>query len=382
MITRFNNITNHINTQQLAIVENFNKLQDQLKNTIRSEDLRFKYLQFLQQINYNIDLLQEHLNNISETVILAKLNIISKQILNKNELKSIHDIFLQQNLKLNTDESIYEMLELQAYYNNTNIIFNIKIPVVTNNTFNLFHVLPLPIHKNKTIISKPYVLVNDDSIQYFNKKCFKIENMFYCKPNQHKESITNSSCIGNLIQNKPASCELHNRVTDIEIYQPESDYLALINIPETIIHTNCVQNQKQTIKGSVLIHFNNCEIKVNDITYTTATSQHWDEVNIHPTIFNQINSVSPNQSLFLKHIENYQFTEFENYQSTESHINKSQLYTSISVLTIFLLIIILLNIFLYLQNKQKYSNTIIPINYKAQEAKPIDVLSKPQFVWP
>jgi hypothetical protein len=47
MIERFENITDHINNQQILIIKHFNEYQDKLKNTIRSEDSRFKYLQFL-----------------------------------------------------------------------------------------------------------------------------------------------------------------------------------------------------------------------------------------------------------------------------------------------------------------------------------------------
>lgn len=134
MIERFENITKHINDQQNAISNYFNEFQDNLRNSIKIYDKNFKYLEFLNQINYNIDILYNHLNDISEAVILAKLSIISKHILSSTEIKEIHSIFKNQNIVLNSDEHIYELLKLQAYYNDTNIIFNTQIPILSNET--------------------------------------------------------------------------------------------------------------------------------------------------------------------------------------------------------------------------------------------------------
>lgn len=85
MIERFKNITTYINKQQLVIQSS----QDYLKNKIRVENLSLRHIQLLNQINYNIDLLSDHLSDITDAII-ARLNFISKLILNSNGLSEIH----------------------------------------------------------------------------------------------------------------------------------------------------------------------------------------------------------------------------------------------------------------------------------------------------
>jgi len=46
-------------------------------------------LQHLNRISYNIDMIEEHLNNIAENMLLVKLQIIPKFILTETELNKI-----------------------------------------------------------------------------------------------------------------------------------------------------------------------------------------------------------------------------------------------------------------------------------------------------
>lgn len=179
MIERFDNITKHVNDQQENIVKYLRHFQDEIGNKVKSEEYTRRYVQLLNQIDYSINLLNDHINSISEAVILSKLNIISKHILSKNELSYIYDSFKEQNVKLISDEHVYEMLKLQAYYNNSNIVFNIQIPIVSKENYSLFHVIPLPTPNNKIIFTKPFLILNPMLIQYFDEKCLRIEGIFY-----------------------------------------------------------------------------------------------------------------------------------------------------------------------------------------------------------
>lgn len=81
MIDQFENIMNHINQQQQAITSYLIYVNENSRNQIRADHKNLKCAQYLNQINYNIDLLTEHLSGILEAILLAKLNIISKLIL-------------------------------------------------------------------------------------------------------------------------------------------------------------------------------------------------------------------------------------------------------------------------------------------------------------
>lgn len=136
---------------------------------------------YISKINYNIELLNNHLANIAEAIILAKLNVISKFILSTTELDQIYSYMENQSIKTSSKEQIYELLGLQAYYNNSNIIFNVQIPNVSKENYELFHIFPLPLNNTKQIKIKPYLAFNKNHIQFFNEPCPRVENTYYCK---------------------------------------------------------------------------------------------------------------------------------------------------------------------------------------------------------
>ncbi|XP_053969011.1 uncharacterized protein LOC128870420 [Anastrepha ludens] len=104
MQERLQNVTIHINKEQDKIETYINKFE----------------LQYISQINYNTDLLNNHLESIAESIVLAKLNMISKFILSTTELDQIYNYMENQSIKISSKEQIYVPLGLQAYYNNSN----------------------------------------------------------------------------------------------------------------------------------------------------------------------------------------------------------------------------------------------------------------------
>lgn len=138
MIKRFENITNHINNEQGIITASIKNIQDQTRNSLNPTINTITQIQHLNQINYNISILTQHLNNIAEAIVLSKLNIIPKLILDPIELIQIHKT-LNNTINILSPEHIFELLELTAYYNNTNIIFNIKIPTLSNYKYTPYH---------------------------------------------------------------------------------------------------------------------------------------------------------------------------------------------------------------------------------------------------
>lgn len=304
MLERFENITNHINDQQNSITTYLKYYQDQMENRINNNKDLTRHAQYLNQINYNIDLLTNHLTNLAEAVILARLNIISKQILSSEEIAEIYNNLKTQSVDIKSEEQIYELLGLQAYYSNSNIIFNVRIPVLSPEKYSMVHIIPLPINKTKLISTKPYIIHNPKNIQYFDEVCTKIEDMYYCKESPYQESTNNSKCIGCLIQNRPAECQLTEQLYISEIIQPEPNYILLIDAPETKINSSCEFNQLK-IKGTKLIHFENCSIEINNVIYLDHISSHWDDVHIYPSMPITVNYSSTIEDLKLQKLKSY-----------------------------------------------------------------------------
>lgn len=320
MSERFNNITLHINNQQETIEAYLNLYNKQIGNKIRTEEESLKYLQYINRINFNIDLLHNHLTNIAEAIVLARLSIISKQILNPTELSEIYRTFQDQKIKIESDQQIYEFLNLKAYYNSSNIIFSVQIPMVSNNTYSLFHLIPLPINKTLTVITKPYAILNELDIKYFDEACPFIEGVFYCREIINTPEVNEPTCIPNIIKNKPASCKLLEGNQISTIYQPEPNYVLTINIPNTTLKSSCNIPQSH-LEGTMLIHFENCSIEINEISYDSKSSVYWDDITIYPSMLQQINSSKTIEDLNLEKLNTYQFKNLQAIKLLQTNIS-------------------------------------------------------------
>jgi len=80
---RFKNITEHINREQESINEYINNHNKDVYKMLSQEHKEIHLLQYINRISFNIDILTNHVNNIAESLLLSKLNIIPKYILSK-----------------------------------------------------------------------------------------------------------------------------------------------------------------------------------------------------------------------------------------------------------------------------------------------------------
>ena len=121
-------------------------------------------MQYLSKINYNIDILSNHVNNIAESMLLTKLRIIPKFILTHKELDIIEKILSNQKINIISEEHIYRLLNLEAATNKENkIIFDIKIPIFDKENFKLTRIIPLPINKTQMLKVPKYILYDNKS---------------------------------------------------------------------------------------------------------------------------------------------------------------------------------------------------------------------------
>lgn len=372
MIQRFENITNHINSQQ-KIISNYLKLNENtINNQIRREHELLQNIQFLNQLNYHIDILHDHLSDIAEAIILAKLNIISKQILTSEELSEIHDTLLKQKIPIESVESLYEFLNLQAYINGTNIIFNVQIPTFRSENYSFFHLIPVPTPNHLKIITKPYVILHPNDIQLFDERCPKIGNTFYCLKPPYQGNKETSQCISDLIQNKPSNCEFIEGNGGTEIFQPEDNYILITNSPGIPIESSCPFAPKN-VSGTILIHFEGCNIRVNGVTYEGQPKKFWDDITVHITSFGKTKPTSVGHNFTIKSLPIYKFPNLTTIELLQSATNKKHILTFVLLGSQGFIICVVIIYIIY-----KPRGSIFNI----QQSAPATATTKAQFLFP
>lgn len=371
IVDRLNNLTKHINMQQDNIQRYINTNSRMLSNRIQKEEDSIQEIQYINQINYNLDILQNHITEISETILLARLNIISKTILSNQEIEIINSYIKNQFINISSNEQLYELLNLKAYYNDTNIIFNIKIPIVENKTYELTQIIPLPINHTTFINVMPYALVNEHNILYTNKICPQIEKIFFCENIIEQEDIKESTCVGNILNNRTAKCHFKERGHISSISQPTQNVVLFINVPNTYINTTC-KKQPFTIKGTILIKFRNCTITVNGMVYEGKANIFWDEILLISPTYSPIHPKSITEELSLQKLKEHHLDNKMKLISLQEITKSSHNTTIVTALTINIILIIIIIIILS-------TSVIIKHNYVPET----DIASAPiHSLWP
>lgn len=326
---RITHITDHINEEQGKIGYFINKNANNIKTV---EDL-LQEQQYLNRINYNIDLLTTHLSEIAETITLAKLNTISKAILSQTELKEIFKLVNENALNIISEEHLYEILKLQAYYNSSNIILNIRIPILSSETFQMNHLYPLPINKTLEIDIKPYIVYNEQKIQYLPDTCPKIEGTYLCDETLDQEDRNQSKCVGRILDNETAMCPMIDVGIKQSIQLIEKNNILFINVPKTHIKSTC-KNTSFEVQGTLVIHFENCSVNVNDIWYDDTTNKFWDQIYLLPLNTLKITSNKTKDKLSLQKLKQIHLkTEDILLQTNTTNFqNRIITYTTISIL--------------------------------------------------
>jgi len=97
-LVRFEEINEHINREQVLISNFINSYQNKIFKEIDEEYKNIQLIQYIDRINFNIDLLFNHLNNIAESLLFAKFKLVPKYLLNSVELEKIKNVLTEQKI--------------------------------------------------------------------------------------------------------------------------------------------------------------------------------------------------------------------------------------------------------------------------------------------
>lgn len=238
-ITNFNNTVTSIHNAEKV----FNKNIILLQNLTQSTNITLRTQSLKQNIEDHITLLllistelNREYSNLINSVLFMKQNILHPSILTPSRI--INELSkTKRYLPMNTNypfslnkayvHEILKLVTLSAYYMDSKLIFLVYIPIIDNESYTLYHLLPLPIlSKNNTHIfikpSSDYMTITLNKMSYSPLATLtdckqSIEFTYIC---QRKEPIYNTLWHGNceteLLLNHvtiPKSCDI--RITSI-----------------------------------------------------------------------------------------------------------------------------------------------------------------------
>lgn len=144
------NITTHINNQQKIISNILSNYTNENSVKINNLQIEIQIIQQIYQLNYDINLLQNHIDDIEQIILTSKLNILSRNILTEEELKLISN-----------PEDLQDIKIVVVYYTNQ-IIIIILIPLYSTKKYSSILIEPLPNPSNKSLVLEDYTIILDE----------------------------------------------------------------------------------------------------------------------------------------------------------------------------------------------------------------------------
>ena len=365
------------NNQQILINQAINSRMHHLVEIVNNlSDLDFKSKQQqiieinLLQLILNMDTIQHQIEILEDAILLAKHGIPSSRILSIKDFMKIKVFLMQQNITVTSFEHMLTKATAQVAMNTTHVIYMLKIPQLSDETFNYEYVEAL-IHDQKRItLQSNYILVNKSHVYETRSPCSQDLDYFLCDPDMLK--ITNQ-CVNNLTQMQHANCS-YEKVYTTGIVKRINDATILLNNVNTTLQSNC-SNNTHILEGSFLIQFSECILHLEDNHYSNAiieTTQKQFRLTtgliVNESSLADLPSPEYLGNLTLEHRSMLKHVYLQN----DSLQWKFNLFGIINVSTV-TLIIIIIGVYITIQFKVK--RTVIEVNLQKEDpTAPSEVL--------
>lgn len=315
------NLTKQIKIQQNTISKYLNNFTKQNENRLIQVEDEIEYIQQIYQINYDIDILKNHISDIEQILLTSKLGVLSRNILTEKELTLIDDL------------EKFADIKTVVVFHEGKIVIILLIPEFSEKPVSKILIEPMPDKNDKSIYLENYSILVDykNDIYYINPK----DNL---KKNLIKRD---DKCIENIIKFKEANCVMKNYSKE-EIKEILPGMIITKNIVKTNLSQTC-NNYNISIFGNNLIRFENCRIKIKDLVFENFYTKIRDNIILPHFITKVVENKTLNfielEDIHVKNIVNNRkkITEIENKTYTDKFVNIS---TDIIIITIILGIIL------------------------------------------
>lgn len=252
-------------TINLISQDRINDIAKALSTSISSRlNESFTSLEIL-HLMFNIDLANDKLKSISDALVLSKLKICSKNILEERELEIIFKRLTEQNLTFSSTTEMLSYVEAQVQYKEDTIYYHVNIPQLEDG-FEKLHVEPLPRDGKEIQFDSTEILVKGEKTFAIKEKCLETLSNVLCKPNQLQD-ISNDLCVPLLVRNLQSECVFRKADMKMRIKVISDGALILKNANEPVKLFNSCGIANHTIAGTLLVMFKNCSVSVNNETF-------------------------------------------------------------------------------------------------------------------
>lgn len=298
MLGSFTKIANSTKNNFIQIEESIRNMNRYL-NESKLFQISNKIIHIYNIFLHNFQTLYIRLNEIETAIAFAKIKMLHGSFIDTDEIMSLFKQ-IESTEKLTFSASIENIvkieqsLEIKAYMKQNQIKLIMDIPLITNEFYNYFKLIPLPIlnkYHNQTslILPKyPYLLVKGLKAIPLSHSCREIDEERFLCLEKDTSPLMRDDCTTALMTfaTNISSCHPVPVIVDdvkVDLVQPNR-WIIYARI-ETLLTQYC-ENEitQETIQGTYLLTIDNdCRIKINnfnlkkhehqgkDVTYTSIS---------------------------------------------------------------------------------------------------------------
>ncbi|XP_065086119.1 uncharacterized protein LOC135708105 [Ochlerotatus camptorhynchus] len=204
----------------------------------------------------NLNFLNEKLYQIIQTVTLAKAGILNEKVLSQAEIDLLVKDLRKENLTVWNIAEALTYVTTSIVTNELDIALLLKLPKLDPRVFKKIYVLPIwflrqQLHISNSNYGNEYYTVSSLQPTIFNSKDITLDS---------------TACVPNLLNGKTVKCDyLANPVE--EIVSTDNQHLITNIFGKFIMHSNCGPFERN-LSRTYLISFNNCEVTINNQTFS------------------------------------------------------------------------------------------------------------------
>lgn len=333
IIKNINETIKHVNDQQKLLTEYLDNITDRSNNlTVKIDKTKFTL-----HIYADISAINRQLEKISDTILMSKLNVLPHDILTNEEIK-----------KYNITTPTLPFIKNTIIFKDSFLILVVGIPIFTKEKYHSAFIIPMPNNHHEELDHDiTQVIIDHENVYSYDKDIISKKEL-----NPHK-----NNCIKNTL-GKTNTCNLkiNNETSVTEIY---NGLIITKNLPLTEITQNCIQ-YKFTIKNNNIIKFNNCKIRIGNVTFKNVIEKFTDSSIIPVSNINFTKILDNKINLKELHVNNIQNREMIKYVEFKNEIMG---YTSLGISLTVIIITTIVGIF-YCKLKRKnvtVTNVQLPI---------------------
>lgn len=229
-------------------------------------------------IIFQLDSFLDTLKSIEYSIMLAKINIISKLILTQREIETIAQEITSQGLEIHDLGDASNYLSTTVFYRGSTLIISVNIPRLLTTPYKKIIIEPLPMFNRTAKIAHHTVFINPQEILAITSQCRENNQFTLCERKQLVD-ISNDPCEAPLLREEHGNCHITEKPMATEIREITPGTLLVITVHQDVPINSTCGIKPGTLTGIHLVTFHNCSLFVNNELYENFEIQFQ-----HPTI--------------------------------------------------------------------------------------------------